>query len=30
MPLPFEEILEWSRRLPILRLIEVYYWTERT
>jgi predicted dinucleotide-binding enzyme len=30
MPLPFEEILEWLRGLPIIRLIEIDYWTRRT
>ena len=30
MPLPFEEILEWLRGLPIVRLIEVDYWAGRT
>ena len=30
LPLPFEEILEWLRGLPIVRLIEVDYWAERT
>ena len=30
MPLPFEEILEWLRGLPIVRLIEVDYRAERT
>ena len=30
MPLPFEEILEWLRGLPIIRLIEVDYWAGRT
>ena len=30
MPMPFEEILEWLRGLPILRLIEVDYWAGRS
>jgi len=30
MPRPFEDILEWLRGLPIVRLIEVDYWSERT
>ncbi|HKN69327.1 MAG TPA: hypothetical protein VJW73_23770, partial [Gemmatimonadaceae bacterium] len=30
MPLPFEDILEWLRGLPIVRLIEVDHWGRRT